>query len=489
MKLVKLSAIIGIVIPALANAGRASDWPQFRGPNCSGRPLNDAPLPAEIGPATNVLWKTALPPGHSSPVVVGDRIYLTAVRQKRLLTVAMDRKTGRFVWEAEAAARKLEQVHKIGSHAQSTPVADDEHVISFFGSSGLFCYDRSGKLVWHRPMGPFNNDFGAASSPVLVGERVLLCQDHDQNSFLMALDKRSGKTIWKTDRSEFLRGFCTPVIWGTERTGRTDIPVRPHANKQIVVAGTLRVAGYDLDSGKEIWTARGIARTICATPVIGDDGLLYLSGWAAGGDPGAAIEVEPFDDVIKGLDKNGNGTLERAELTSGPIHERFSQVDFNSDGSITRAEYERFRELFKKGRNSVLAIRPGGKGDVTDSHVAWANTRQVPFCASVIYHGGLIYTVKTGGLFACLDARDGKPLKVVRLPDSGAYYSSPVAGDGKIYVLSERGSLAVVRAGRGCEVLATSDFQEDVYATPAIADGRIYLRTAGHLYCFGVIGK
>lgn len=475
----RFTALIALIVAANAHATRvhASDWAQFRGPNCSGLPVKDLPLPAEIGPATNVLWKTAVPPGHSSPIVVGERVYLTGVRQKRLVVLALDRKDGRLLWEVETPARTLEKVHRIGSHAQSTPAADDERVVSFFGSSGLFCHDRDGKLLWHRPFGPFNNDFGAGSSPIIVGDWVILCQDHDQNSFLMALDKRTGKTIWRTDRSDFLRGFCTPVIW--ESAGR----------KQVVVAGTLRVAGYDFDTGKEIWTVHGIARTICATPVVGANGWLYLSGWAAGGDPGAAIAVEPFDDVIQLLDKNGNGTLEASELTKGPISERFSQVDVNSDGSITRAEYERFRELFKLGKNAVLAIQPGGVGNITDSHVIWRNSRQVPFCASPLYHHGLVYTLKSGGLFASLDARDGKPVKYARLPEGGDFYSSPVAGDGKIYVQNQRGWSAVLRAGRDWQVLSTSDFGEDIYATPAIADGRIYLRTAGRLYCFGVSGK
>jgi hypothetical protein len=180
---------------------------------------------------------------------------------------------------------------------------------------------------------------------------VLLCQDHDEDSFLMALDKRTGETVWKTDRSEFLRGYCTPVIW--EIAGR----------KQVVIAGTLRVIGYDLESGKELWTVRGISRTVCATPVVGDDHRLYLAGWAAGGDAGERIEPDPFDDVVKGLDKNANGKLEETELTTGPMAQRFTQVDVNKDGSVTRAEYERFRELFAKGRNVVLAVRPGGSGE------------------------------------------------------------------------------------------------------------------------------
>ncbi|MGH7223217.1 MAG: PQQ-binding-like beta-propeller repeat protein [Gemmataceae bacterium] len=475
----KISPIVTALLGAALFAPHlaASDWPQFRGPNCSGRASGQEHLPDKIGPSTNVIWKTALPPGHSSPVVVGDRIYLTAVRDKHLLTLALDRKKGRVLWEREAPARALETIHAIGSHAQSTPTADSENVFSFFGSSGLFCYNRDGKLLWHRAMGPFKNDFGAGSSPVLVGDRLLLCQDHDQDSFLMALDKRTGETLWKTDRSAFLRGYCTPVIW--------DVAGR----KQVVVAGTLRVTGYDLESGKEIWTVRGIARTICMTPVVGEDGQLYAAGWSAGGDPGAAIAVESFDRVIKRLDKNANGKLETSELTSGPIAERFTQVDVNKDGSITRAEYDRFRSLFREGRNVVLAIRRGGKGDITSSHVVWKNTRQVPFCASPLCLDGLIYTVKDGGFLAGLDARSGELVRRDRLPGSGNYYSSPVAGDGKIYLVNQRGRLSVVRAGREWRVLSASNFEEDVYATPALADGRIYVRTTGHLYCFGVLEK
>ncbi|HEY7422686.1 MAG TPA: PQQ-binding-like beta-propeller repeat protein [Gemmataceae bacterium] len=476
-KIVRLIAVIIVTGMSFRVEVRASDWPQFRGPNCSGHAAGGERLPDRIGPNRNVLWKTDLPPGHSSPVVVSDRIYLTAVRDKKLLTVALDRKDGRVLWEVEAPARKLETVHGIGSHAQPSPAADNERVVSFFGSCGLFCYDRGGKLLWHRPLGPFKNDFGAGSSPILVGDRVILCQDHDQDSFLMALDKRTGATVWKTDRAEFLRGYCTPVVW--DAGGR----------KQIVVAGTLRVAGYDLDSGKEVWTVRGIARTICMTPVIGEDGRLYVAGWSAGGDAGAPIVPEPFDRVIKRLDKNSNGKLENTELTSGPIAERFTQVDVDKDGSITRQEYERFRGLFREGRNVVLAVRPGGKGDVTASHVAWRNTRQVPFCASPLYLDGLVYTLKDGGFLSCLDAKDGELVKRDRIPGQGNYYSSPVAGDGKIYLANERGRLTVVRAGRDWCVLSTSDFEEDIYATPALADGRIYVRTAGHLYCFGILEK
>jgi outer membrane protein assembly factor BamB len=451
----------------------AADWPQFRGPNASGHAATAAKLPAEIGPSTNVIWKIPFPPGHSSPVLAGDRIYLTAVRDRKLRTLALDRGSGKVLWEAEAPATDLEKIHSIGSHAQCSPAADSECVVSFFGSSGLFCYDRNGKLLWQKPMGPFKNDFGAGASPIITGERVLLYQDHDQDSFLMALDRHTGKVLWKTERPDILRNYCTPVIW--EVNGK----------KQIVVAGTLRVAGYDLDSGEEVWTVRGIARTVCMTPVVGD-GNLYAAGWSAGGDAGERIRVAPFDSIAGDLDRNKNGTLEDAELPAGDIKQRFTQVDADKDGSLTRKEYERFRELFDKGQNVVLAIRPGGKGDVTDSHVLWKSTRYVPFCASPLHVNGKIFTVKDGGVVSSLDARDGTPLKQERVPATGDYYSSPVTGDGKIYLLNVKGQLTVISAEADWKVLAAADFEEDTYATPALADGRIYLRTVGHLYCFGL---
>jgi outer membrane protein assembly factor BamB len=469
-----VTSVLLMILPPIAHA---EDWSQFRGPNCSGRTAGRAALPTEIGPGTNVVWKTALPPGHSSPIVVGDRIYVTAVRDQKLLTIALDRATGKILWEAAAPTKILERVHKIGSLAQPSPTADEERVVSFFGSCGLFCYDRAGQLLWSIPMGPFKNDFGAGSSPILAGDRVILCQDHDEGSFLTAFNKKTGTPIWRTERSEFLRGYCTPVLW--ESGGK----------KQIVVAGTLRVVGYDFETGKEIWTVYGISRTVCMTPVVGDDGLLYVAGWSAGGDAEARIAVEPFDAVIKQRDKNANGTLEREELDGHPYQERFAQVDTNKDGSITRAEYERFRELFQKGQNVVLAIRSGGKGDVTHSHVVWRNTKQVPFCASPLYAGDCLFTLKDGGFLSSLDAKDGKLIQRDRLAAGGNYYSSPVAGDGKVYLVNDRGRLTVVSAARDWQVLARSDFDEDTYATPAIVEGRIYLRTASHLYCFGIAGK
>jgi outer membrane protein assembly factor BamB len=464
-----LAALLAVASDAVC---AEASWPQFRGPNGAGLPAEDRPLPAEIGPEKNVRWKIDVAGGHSSPIVYGDQLYMTADREGKLLTIALDRHTGGTVWEAECPYDALEPIHRIGSHAQSTPATDGERVVSFFGSSGLVCYDSAGQPVWTHRMGKFKNDFGAGSSPILVDDRVILCQDHDTDSFLAAYDKRSGELLWKTDRSDIARNYCTPVVWAVD--GR----------KQIVVAATLRVIGYDFETGRPLWTVRGVSRTVCSTPAVGGDGILYVAGWSAGGEAEDRIHVEPFAEAAAAYDKNGDGSLAEEELPEGPIRQRYPQVDRDKNGGISQEEYDYFRNLFDQSRNVVMAIRPGGSGDITESHVVWESTRHVPFCASLLYDRGHIFTVKDGGIFCSLDAASGKILKTGRLHGTKNYYASPVAGDGKLYLVDEQGELSVVSSEGRWQLLSSADFGENVYATPAIVDGRIYLRTVGHLYCF-----
>ncbi|MFN0050945.1 MAG: PQQ-binding-like beta-propeller repeat protein [Planctomycetales bacterium] len=466
-----LIASIGVAaIPANVCAG---DWRQFRGPQGAGNAVGEQALPTEIGPDRHVVWKTPLPPGHSSPVLTDDRIYLTAVEGESLWTMGLDRDSGRVLWKVAAPHERLESIHRIGSHAQASPVTDGERVISLFGSCGMFCYDRDGQLLWRVPLGPFKNDFGVGSSPILIDDSVVLVQDHDTDSFLAVYDKQTGREIWRVDRSEFTRNYASPTIWTV--AGR----------RQIVCASSLRVIGYDLESGRELWTVRGIARFVGATPIVGEDGMLYIAGWGAGGDVGGdKIVLAPFDEYAKEFDQSGNGSIEESEVPEGPVKMRFSQIDRDKDGSITRQEYDSFKRLLDQGRNSVLAIRPGGSGEITDTHVAWTYLKHVPFCATPVLAQGRLFAIKDGGILTALDARTGKPYKQARLSSAGDYYSSPVVGDGKVYLTNETGQLTVVSSDGDWRVLHTADFGENVYATPAIVDGRIYFRTAGTLYCF-----
>src|SRR5262245_46256518 len=182
-----------VLFALLAADPAGADWPQFRGSNATGTYGGPEKLPDKIGPRQNVRWKVPVPPGHSSPVVVGDRVYVTAARDRSALTIALDRHTGRVLWERAYPFRHPEKHHQIGNNAQPSPAADSECVVSFFGSTGLFCHDRDGRLLWQIPLGPFKNEYGAGSSPVIVGDRVLLNQDHDAASFLAALDKKTGR--------------------------------------------------------------------------------------------------------------------------------------------------------------------------------------------------------------------------------------------------------------------------------------------------------
>ena len=468
-----IAVLIGFGGLLQAPSAEGGSWPQFRGLKGTGVASPDVRLPAELGPETNVVWKTALPAGHSSPAIIGDRVYITGVRDQTLLTIGLDRTSGAVVWEAEAPHGPLEAVHSAGNCAQPTPATDGEHVVSLFGSCGLFCYDKQGKLLWKVPMGPFKNDFGAGSSPVIVDGRVILCQDHDTDSFIAAFNIRTGETVWKTDRSEFPRNYATPVIW--EVNGR----------KQIVAAATLRIVGYDFETGKELWTVRGVARIVNMTPVVGDDGILYAACWSPGADEADRIQVLTFAEAAEKHDANKNGALEPDEVPEGPVKMRFSQIDRDKDGQISRDEYESMRRVFETARNVIVAIKPGGLGDITSTHVLWEQSKLLPYCPSPLYYNDHLFMVKNGGIMSCLDARTGKPAKQGRLAATGDYFSSPVAADGKVYLLSQSGKLTVISAVADWEELLTADFHEQAYATPAIVDGCLYLRTAGHLYCLG----
>lgn len=452
----------------------ADDWPQFRGPSGAAVAAPGSKYPAAIGPNAGALWKAELPPGHSSPVVVGKLVFVTAARDNDLTTIALDRATGRVLWERNARHESLESIHGIGSHAQSTPCADGSFVVSFFGSAGLHCYTHAGELVWRKPMGPFKNSFGAASSPVMHRGRVVLCQDHDQGSFLAAYDATTGDEMWRVDRSEFPRNFSTPVIW-EQPEGRTDV----------VIAATLRIVGYDVESGRERWTVRGISRMVCSSPALGANGQLYVAAWSAGGDEGDQFVVEPFEQAVAARDADGDGRFSEAELPDGPLKQRFEQADRDKDQHLTRKEYEYFRSLFEQGRNVTLAVRPGPQGEATDSHVAWKYPKQTPFCASPVAAGGFLFGVKDGGVLTALTADAGRVVKQFRLPHTGDYYASPVAADGKVYLADEEGRLTVVSADAECRVLHTAEFGESIFATPAFVDGQILLRTRTALYCFG----
>lgn len=465
-----VSCSLGGVVPRVVASEAA--WPQFRGPDGQAVAATTN-APVHFGTGRNVIWKTALPSGHSSPCIWGHRIFLTALKDGSLETLCLDRNDGRILWRRTAPADKVEATHRIGSAAASTPATDGQSVFAYFGSVGLLSYDYEGKEQWKHPLPPPMVEFGTGTSPVLAGNLLILVSDQDQGSYLLAVNKSTGKQVWRTERSEFRRGFSTPFLW------------RHDGEEELVVPGSIWLRSYNLKDGSERWSFAGTSRVANSSPTAGD-GLLFSASWNIGSDPGERISMEPFDQFASANDRDKNGRLTREEIPAGPIRDRFSQMDLNKDGDVTPAEWQLMSEMFVKAGNAVLAIRPGGKGDITTSHLAWKSIRSLPYVCSPVYYRGRLYTVKNGGLASCYDAKTGHAFyQDERLDAGGDYYASLIAGDGKIYAASQKGIVVVWEAGDQLKILARNDLNEQVMATPAMVDGRLYIRTESHLYAFG----
>jgi len=437
-------------------------------------PNDSLPLPSKFGENQRV-WRRSMLPGNSTPCVYGNFIFVTTFDKKKeeLATVCLHRKTGKILWKQAAPTDRIEPFHQTGSPASCSPACDGQRVYVFFGSFGLLCYDMNGKPVWSKPMGPFQDEFGASSSPILVDDLVVVNSDHDIDNFIMGIDKKTGKTVWKTPREGFTRSYSTPVAW--EHDGK----------KQIVVAGSLRLVAYDPKDGKELWWVNGLARIVSPTPVK-SEGRLFVASWTPGGDPAQRISMEPWAEAAKSYDKNGDGKIAQTELPKGgAVDKRFFRIDLDQDGKLDQSEWEKHAKVFANAQNGILAIRPGGMGNVTESSVRWRYRRALPSVPSPLFYRGVVYMVKDSGIVTSLDAETGELLKQGRAEGRGNYYASPVAGDGKVYMASERGVITVFEAGRQWKKLSSHDFGERIMATPVIADSSIYVRTDDALYCFG----
>jgi len=428
--------------------------------------------PVHFGPSSNVLWQIALPPGHSSPCVWGDRLFLTGLEQGKLQTLCLNRLTGKILWRRDAPAGKLEPTHRVGSPASPTPVADGERVCVYFGSYGLIAYDLAGEEQWKLPLPLPIVEFGAGTSPIIAGDLLILVCDQDDGAFLLALNKTNGKEMWRAVRPEFRRGFATPFIW------------RHDGDEELIVPGSIWLRSYDLKSGKERWSFAGTSRVANSSPTAGA-GLLFSASWNIGADPGERITMDTFPVFASANDRNKDEKLTIEELPAGPVRERFSQMDVNKDGAVLAQEWEMMREMFAKAGNAVLAIRPGGQGDITATHLAWKATRSLPYVCSPVFYEGRLYTVKNGGLASCYDAASGRVhYQDERLNAPGDYYASLVAGGGKIYSASENGVMTIWEGGDVLKILARHDFGERIMATPAIIERTLYVRTAGSLFAF-----
>ena len=467
-KLLPLFALALTIVTASAIHAQqlTNEWPQFRGPNGSGVAEGVA-VPAEFNAKKNVVWKTPVPFARSSPVVTADRIFLTASEADKLVTIALDRKTGKLVWRSEVARARQMPIFKANDAASPSPVSDGKNVYAFFGELGLISYGPDGKERWRVPLGPFNSFYGMGGSPVLAGNTLLMVCDHRNGSFIIAIDARTGKELWKTSRTNF-EGYATPAIYKPK-----DGPA------QVIVLGSQSVDAYSLDKGERLWWVMKVGSYPKGVVVVGTD-LVYVL--AEGGDEPF---FPPFDETLKQSDANKDQRIHRDEMASQKeALEHFGWLDANNDGYVDRAEYDFVRNSTTLG-HGLTAVRPSGRGDVTSSNVAWRLQKGYPNIPAPLIYQGVMYLMKEGGIVSSLDPVSGQVLKQGRTPDAlEEYYASPVAADGKIFLVSASGKVTVLKAGAQWEVLAVNALDDDVKATPALSDGRVYVRTRSALYCF-----
>ena len=422
-------------------ATASSQWPQFRGPGSSG--VSDGVgLPDTWSDTANVVWKTSIPGrGWSSPIVWGDRVFLTSAiqeegkpepvkkglymggdrpepkKKQRWVVFCLELTSGKILWQKTAAESAPKHGHHIkNSFASETPVTDGQRVYAYFGSQGLFCFDFDGNKLWSRSWGDFATraNWGTASSPVLHGDRIYIVNDNEEASFLAAIDKITGREIWKIPRDE-KSNWATPLVWQNEK--RTEI----------VTAGSKLVRSYDLD-GKLLWQLGGLSAITIPTPLAGQ-GLVYVA--------------------------------------SGFVLDR---------------------------KRPLLAIRPGAQGDISlksdelkNGSIAWCQKQAGPYNPSPILYGDYVYVLYDFGFLACYDARTGKEMygRTRIHPKARSFTSSPWAYEGTIFCLSEDGDTFVVEAGPKFKLLRVNSLGELCMASPAIAGKSLIVRTESGLVRIG----
>ncbi|MBI4875241.1 MAG: PQQ-like beta-propeller repeat protein [Acidobacteria bacterium] len=432
-----LSAAAGLLL--LSSVLAAENWPQWRGPQSQGV-SSETGLPVQWSAEKNVVWKARLAgAGVSSPVVWGDRVIVTSQTGRAhgargsfpllarddstlaerehpihgarsaggevfLVVEAFQRSDGRRLWEHRVKATgEFPDLHEKHNLATPTPLVDGERIYAWFGNGQIVALDLNGRAVWTRHLGaeisPFRNSWGHGSSPALYGDALILLCDHRPRSYLLALDRRTGKQRWLAERGQGRASHSTPLV------------AQGPNGDELIVNSSARIDAYEAATGKLLWHAGGERQTPIPTAVF-EDGVIYLSrGYR------------------------------------------------NSD---------------------YLAIRLGGKGDVSESHVLWRTSSGASYVPSIVLYEGLLYMTNEIGVVTCAEAKTGTPVWRRRL--GGVFFASPVAGDGKIYMVSETGTTFVLRAGRQPEVLAENDLGERFLASPAISNGRLYLRSDGTLF-------
>jgi outer membrane protein assembly factor BamB len=413
MRFSTVAAVLLLAVPLLSAQSKVGPWPQFRGPTGQGI-VQDEPLPTTWSKSSNVISKTALPGmGASSPIIVGDKIYLTCYtgfgrpgKDQRYL-VCLNKSDAQVAWSKEVPSQLPDSARTRDDHGytSSTPAADSERLYVFFGKSGVFAFDHDGKQMWHADVGSKVHEWGTAASPVLHGDLCIVNASVESGA-LVGLDRRTGKEKWRL--SGINDSWNTPILVQT-----------PDGKTELVLASMGKVHGIEPASGQQLWTCRTDIGWYMVPSLVAHEGIVYCLG----------------------------------------------------------------------GRSGIvgLAVRAGGRGEVTMTHRLWTSNKGSNV-TSPVYHDGHLYWMNDNlGIAYCADAKTGAVRYEERLGRAGQVYASPLLADGKIYYVERTGTTHVIAAQPKFQELAVNQLGErDVFnASPAAAEGRLYLRSDRYLYCLG----
>jgi outer membrane protein assembly factor BamB len=405
---VVFAMLLGGLLAAATGTAQAEPWPGWRGPRGDGTCI-EQDVPTDWDPA-GALWKTEIPgKGHASPIVWGDCVLtvtaLPATKQRVLL--CLDRNTGSILWQQTVVQGPLEKINKENSYASGTPATDGARVYVTFRVGDdiiVAAHDfAGGKQLWLVRAGTHKGEWGFSNEPVLFKDKVIIDGDSKGDSFLIALSRADGKTLWRKNRTNKGISYSAPLI--RQLAGRT----------QLIQCGDRCVAGFDPDTGEQLWTVDGPSQEFVATPVYSEKaGLVFIS-------------------------------------SSWP-------------------------------KCVLLAIRPDGRGNVTETHIAWSDTKGAPYVPSMIVAGDFLLSVNRGGTAFCYEAATGEVLWQQKL---GRHHASPVLVGGLVFFINDNGQVNVIKPGSQFERVATYELGESCYASPAISDGQVFVRGFQHLFCIG----
>ena len=465
-KILCVAVLLFAAVEGLAKGNE--DWPRFRGVNGSGVSTSRG-LPVEFGAAKNLLWKVAAPKGTSSPIIAGGQLYFSSYEGKQRTLHCLDPATGKTRWTRSVTKVREENATPPNNPATPTPVSNGDLVFVLYPDAGLFCYSADGQEKWKVALRPFHSMHGMASSLMTVDDLVIVVADQLADSYMAAFKAETGKPVWKSDRLDGVTGgYSTPSVYKS-----------PDGSTGLVVSGPLEVAAYDPATGKRLWWIDGVTNAPISVPVVWHDRAFVCE---------ALGEPIPFS-LMASLDKNKDGKISLDEVKSNVamtrLVERIDKGWGDHKGVIGPAEWDKaWGTMLNKG--GLVALQIGGSGDVTKTNIRWSYGKGMPSISSPVIYDDLVYVVRDGGILSTFEASTGKLVKQARLQShSRQYYASPIAADGLIFVLDTEGGLTVVKAGRDWTALATNELGESCWATPAISDGRLYVRSDKSIFCFG----